>query len=257
MATGHKAFAAKSQASVVAAILEHEPEPLSRVRPLSPPGLEHAVERCLAKDPEERWQSAGDLASELRWIGKNKVAGTAALTRGPTRWWKQWLPWAVVAVAVIAAIAVALLSAGEKSTQSRQQFAVPLAGEVSHLALSPDGKYLAFVSPDEASGTNMVFVQAVGAAEPRMLAGTEGASYPFWSPDDKYVGFFTESKLKKIPAPGGPPQALATVTSARGGTWSRQNVILYAPDAGGSLWRVNADGSNKEQEGERLKSGEA
>ncbi len=93
MATGHKAFAAKSQASVVAAILEHEPEPLSRVRPMSPPGLEHAVERCLAKDPEERWQSAGDLASELCWIGKNNVAGTAVLTRGPTRWWKQWLPW--------------------------------------------------------------------------------------------------------------------------------------------------------------------
>lgn len=258
MATGRRAFDGRSQASVMAAILDRDPEPLSRVQPMSPLGLERAVQRCLAKDPEERWQSAGDLASELRWIatagsGASAVVVAPAHPRRPAM---RWLPWAVASVAVLTALLLALL-AGRASPRTRQQFAIPVPGEVSHLALSPDGRYLAFVSPDDNSGAEMIFVQKIGAAGSTLLAGTEGASYPFWSPDDTYLGFFAEGKLKKVPLAGGPPQTLATVTAGRGGSWSPKNLILYTPDAGGPLWRINADGSNNVPNGDKLEQGES
>jgi serine/threonine protein kinase len=225
MATGRPAFAAQSQARVIAAILEHDPEPISRFQPMSPPMLERAVQRCLAKNPEERWQCAGDLAAELRWISTNPQAapGTAGgSTSGP---W-AWLPWAFATLAIIAAIVLAAALFYRQPTEVRQQFAIAVSGEVSHLALSPDGKYLAFVSPDEASGSNMVLVQEIGSTEAKVLPGTEGASYPFWSPDDRYLAFFAEGKLKKVPVAGGPPQTLALAATGRGGSWSRKNVIV-------------------------------
>jgi eukaryotic-like serine/threonine-protein kinase len=255
MLTGRPAFAAQSQASIVAAILEHEPEPISRIQPLSPPGLERTVQRCLAKDPEERWQCAGDLAAELRWIStspKLTAAPSVAASRKLV-----WLSWAMAAAALIATITLAAVLLHRNVAQARQQFAIPVSGEVSHLALSPDGRYLAYVSPDDTSGSNMVFVQEIGAPEAKVLAGTDGASYPFWSPDDNYVAFFAEGKLKKVPLAGGPPQALALAPTARGGTWSRKNVIVYSPEAGGALWRINADGSGNALVGERKEAGES
>ena len=114
---------------------------------------------------------------------------------------------------------------------------------MTHLALSPDGHMLAFVSPDEASGANMVSVQRIGSSAITLLPGTEGASYPFWSPDDAFVAFFADGKLKKVALSGGAPQPLATATSGRGGSWSRTGVIVFSPQAAGWLWRINSDGS--------------
>jgi Tol biopolymer transport system component len=102
---------------------------------------------------------------------------------------------------------------------------------------------LAFVSPDEASGANMVSVQRIGSSAVTLLPGTEGASYPFWSPDDTFVAFFADGKLKKVALSGGAPQPLATATSGRGGSWSRTGVIVFSPQAAGWLWRINSDGS--------------
>jgi Tol biopolymer transport system component len=115
---------------------------------------------------------------------------------------------------------------------------------MSHLALSPDGRMLAFVTPDQASGANMLGVQRIGSPGVTIVPGTQGASYPFWSLDDAYVAFFADGKLKKVAASGGAPQVLATATSGRGGSWSRRGVIVYSPQASGWLWKVNADGSN-------------
>jgi Tol biopolymer transport system component len=112
------------------------------------------------------------------------------------------------------------------------------------MALSPDGKMLAFVSPDEQSGEPMIFVQRVGSPGATELSGSEGASYPFWSPDDAYVAFFARGKLYKTGVSGGTPQALASAARARGGSWGRKGVIAFAPDAGGPLWKVNPDGSD-------------
>ena len=112
------------------------------------------------------------------------------------------------------------------------------------MALSADGRMLAFVSPDQASGANMVSVQRIGSPAVSVLPGTEGASYPFWSPDDAYVGFFADGKLKKVALSGGAPQILATATSGRGGSWGRRGVIVFSPQAAGWLWKINADGSD-------------
>jgi len=131
-----------------------------------------------------------------------------------------------------------------RAPAERMQFTIPVPVEVVNLALSADGKMLAFVARDDASGENMLFVTKLGSDTSSLLNGTEGASYPFWSPDDAYVGFFAGGKLKKVPASGGPAQVLAAAWYGRGGSWGSRGVIIYAPDAGGPLWRVNDDGTN-------------
>jgi Tol biopolymer transport system component len=152
--------------------------------------------------------------------------------------------WVAAGSALFAMTAFLFLIKERPSRPERLEFAIPVQGEVSQLALSPDGRMLAFVSPDEMSGTNKLSVQRVGSSGAAVLPGSEGATYPFWSPDDVYVAFFADGKLKKMPASGGtPPQTLAGAPNARGGSWGRRGII-YAPDAGGPLWKVNADGSN-------------
>ena len=241
----------------MASILEHEPEPISRVQPMCPLGLEHVVQRCLAKDPEERWQSASDLASELRWVGTSSSSEAIQLAASRRKRLLHWQPWAIGAAVLVAAIAATWMLASREKPRARQQVAIPMAGEVNHLALSPDGRYLAFVSPEESSGTNMLFVQEIGNPDPKLLAGTEEASYPFWSPDNQFVAFFAEGKLKKVPVAGGAPIPIANAGAARGGSWNHQNVIIYSPEAGGSMRRVNADGSNNQPLGVKLAPGEA
>ncbi len=129
----------------------------------------------------------------------------------------------------------------------RMQFAIAIPGEVSHMALSRDGSMLAFVSPEEKSGIPMLYVQRIGSPTATVLPGTDGATYPFWSPDGAYVAFFANGKLEKVAVAGGPPQMLTTVLSARGGSWGRHDVIIYSPDATTPIWRVNADGTGRAQ----------
>jgi serine/threonine protein kinase len=247
MATGQKAFQAKSQASLIAAILKEDPRPMRELQPLAPPMLESMVKSCLAKDPDERPQSAHDLKLELDWIRES--SGITEVAQQPAIEKSSGNKTARVALlsalcAVLTAIALAFFFRPKPAPAERLEFFIPIQEEISHLALSPDGRMLAFVSPEEISGANMVSVQRVGSSAISLLAGTEGASYPFWSPDDAYVAFFADGKLKKVALSGGAPQMLATATSGRGGTWSRNGVIVFSPQAAGWLWRVNADGSN-------------
>ncbi len=159
------------------------------------------------------------------------------------------LPWALVAVLSVALIA-ALIASGfawralsRAAPDERQDFAIPVSSEVTHLAISSDGKWLAFVSPGE-TGLPRLYVQQIGSSTVRTLPGTEGASYPFWSPDDTWLAFFANSKLQKVAIAGGQPETITAVGGGpRGGSWGSRNVIVYARDSGGPLWRVNADGS--------------
>ncbi len=247
MATGKKAFEAKSQASLIAAILREEARPMRELQPLTPMLLERVVKTCLAKDPDERPQSAHDLKLDLDWIRESSGTSEVAqlniekpAPRGKVA--AMFLAGGVAGLLVAAALFYFLKP--KPPAAERFEFAIPIQEEASHLAISADGRMLAFISPNEASGTNMLTVQRIGASAATVLPGTEGVSYPFWSPDDEYVAFFADSHLKKIPISGGPPQILASATTARGGSWNRKGVILYAPEAGGCLWTINADGSN-------------
>ena len=116
-----------------------------------------------------------------------------------------------IALALAIGGVVTWLATRRPTATERMQFAIPVSGEVSHMALSPDGSTLAFVSQDEKSGIPMLYLQRVGSSDLRVLPGTEGANYPFWSPDGAYVAFFGSSKLQKVAVAGGAPQALANV----------------------------------------------
>jgi Tol biopolymer transport system component len=254
MATGQRAFGGKSQASLISAIMKDEPRPVSELQPMSPPALEHLVRRCLAKDPDKRWQSAGDLARELEWVAAGgsqtgaplaSAAGRGARGRGRER-----LLWSTaLLVVVLAALAIfivpRLLPHGPRQAVSRFSITAPenvtLVPDAAASAISPDGRTLAFVAVDSA-GTSRIWVRPLDSLAPRELIGTENGALPFWSPDSRFIGFFADGRLKKILAAGGSPEVLCDVRDGRGGSWSRDGVIVFAPDPAGPLFRVPASG---------------
>jgi serine/threonine protein kinase len=247
MATGKKAFEAKSHASLIAAILKEDPRPMRELQPMAPLLLERITKTCLSKDPDDRPQSAHDLKLDLDWVressGISQVA-QPAVERPSSRRKTASIILISALSTLLAAGALAFLFRPQPPPAERLEFFIPVQEEMSHLALSPDGRMLAFVSPDQNSGANMVSVQRIGSSAISLVPGTEGASYPFWSPDDTNVAFFADGKLKKVALSGGAPQVVATATSGRGGSWNRRGVIVFSPQAAGWLWKVDADGSN-------------
>ncbi len=242
MLAGRRAFQRETSAEAIAAILKEEPPELSTLGKNIPPSLERVVNHCLEKSPELRFQSAKDLSFALGGLSGSETTPAFATVEKPRR--RSWPLWTAVAAASVAALLVLFLFLRALPPAERMQFAIPTPAEVSSLALSADSRMLAFVARDDASGENLLYVQRVGSPKPSELPGTEGAHYPFWSPDDAYVAFFANGKLEKAAVAGGSPQVITGVTFGRGGTWGSRGVIVYAPDTRGPLWRVNADGTN-------------
>jgi serine/threonine protein kinase len=247
MLSGVRAFSRDTAAETMTAVLKDDPpeltgQPPNPVHPVSPT-LERTVRRCLEKNPEQRFQSARDLSFALSALSGTETSIVARAAAAPRR--VPLLLWFSVALALAAVAAVTWSIARRPLPTTRMQFALAVPDEmsISHMALSRDGSLLAFVSPEENSALPMLYVQRVGSSSVTLLPGTQGASYPFWSPDGSHIGFFANGKLQKIAVSGGTPQALANVLSARGGSWGSRDVIIYEPDAGSPIWRVNADGS--------------
>ena len=245
MLTGKLAFEGKSQLSVASAILEKEPEPITSTKPLTPPALNHAIRKCLAKPPEERWQSASDLASELNWISESS---TQAAVEGRVSAWRSRREG--VALLLVAVLAVFLIGVGVAWWQSRNRHLQPMYFHASvsfaanDLALSPDGHRLAMAAYSAQASNSVLWTYEVGSRRTNSLDGTEGASYPFWSPDGRFIGFFADGKLKKVEASGGQPQVLCDAPNGRGGTWNRDGVIVFTPDGFGGLFRVSSSGGS-------------
>jgi eukaryotic-like serine/threonine-protein kinase len=241
MLSGQRAFRRATPVETMTAVLKEDPAELADpAHPISP-ALDRIMRRCLEKSPEQRFQSAEDLAFALSALSGTD-SGASRVTQGPRRVAGPW--WGLAALALVAVAVGTWFLARRPAETSSLRFAIPVPGEVRDLAISADGVMLAFVSFEENSGQPMLYVQRVGSTTATLLPGTEGANYPFWSPDHNYVAFFANGKLQKIAITGGTPQMLAKVTSARGGSWGKKNVIVYAPLASGVLWRVNADGSS-------------
>ncbi|PWB72554.1 MAG: hypothetical protein C3F15_10905, partial [Holophagae bacterium] len=249
MATGSRAFGGASQASLIAAVLKETPRPMPELQPLTPPALDRIVTQCLAKDPDERWQSAGDLARELRWIaaaGSQTGVPAPVITRRGSR---ERLGWALGAVGLAAATAalVALWGARHPSVPELVRFSVaaPTVGSVvfdaTAAAISPDGKRLVFSVADSA-GTQRLWVRPLGTLVAQPLPGTENGFQPFWSPDSRFVGFFAGGKLRKVAVAGGPPEVICDAPNGRGGSWSKDGVIVFAPTILGPLLRVSPEG---------------
>ena len=249
MLTGRPVFAGQAMSDLLAAVLTTDPD-WTTLPEETPAPIRKLLRRCLEKNRKRRLDSAADARLEIDDV-LAAPPGEASVVRPPRPTWQKW--------SIAAAVLIVVYSAAAAVTMRRQpaaypmHFAIPVIGEVSQLALSGDGRLLAFVTPDETTGKNILSVQAIGQRQATPLAGTEGASYPFWSPDAAYVGFFANGNLMKVRSSGGPAQTIVPVTlTARGASWGSKNVIVYSQRAGGPLWRVNADGSGPSILTERL-----
>jgi hypothetical protein len=236
MATGRRAFAAESKTSLIAAIVASQPAPISSVVATVPPALDHVVQRCLEKDPDDRWQSARDIASELQWIseaGSQAGVATSVTMRRKTR---EKLTWLVAAGAVILAGFFALALFRERAarpTPSRVAFEIipPEGHSISSRRLSPDGRRILYLETDKDRIPRLV-VRDIGAPRSRVLAGTEHASgYFAFSPDGKWVAFLRGWRLYKIAVDGGSPVKLTDYRMNPRGrmTWGRDGRIYLAP----------------------------
>jgi Tol biopolymer transport system component len=249
MTTGHRAFEGKTMASIAAAVIASQPKPVSSMQPMAPPGLEHVIQLCLAKDPDERWQSALDLQRELKWI---REAGSQAGTASPIvarRRRRVRLAWsaAVVLALLLGGAAGMFLRPVKKVPALTVALNLPVGFRLdtlnASLALSPDGQKLAFAASGS-DGVERLWLRSLNGQEPQAMTGTEEAIYPFWSPDSQYIGFFSGKKLKKIEVATGAMQTLCDAPAARGGTWNDRGEIVFSPDYQTGLYQVSASGGS-------------
>ncbi|MCI0602010.1 protein kinase [bacterium] len=252
MATGKRAFEGNSQVNLISAILRDEPAAISTIQHMSPPALYRVVRTCLAKDPEDRWQTAHDLQLELKWMADagSQTGALAPATTDRRNW--NVAAWVTAGIFLIASLVFAIayfrVSDQEKlpvrftimrtvSTDAHEQT------ETSDmLAVSPDGRMLAFIAAASEGKNSSIWIRHMDSVALHELGGTEGASFPFWSPDNRSIGFFADRKLKIIDISGGSPQVLSDVSIAGGGSWSPSGVILFAPDFGAGLYNIPVTG---------------
>ena len=254
MATGRKAFSGATQASLIGSILRDEPRSISESQPLAPQRFDRFIRICLAKDPDDRWQTARDAVLQLREIAREREFPAAPTVRPiPSRvhWTISW----VVAVAVAMLGGFFLGRVGrEKSAPSAVVRAVllpPPNTEFHFLdanngmpAVSPDGTRIAF-SARNRDDQILLWVRRLDSLDAFTIPGSSGATFPFWSPDGKSLGFFAQAKLKVVEASGSAsPVSLADVEEPRGGSWGAQGTILYAPGYRDSIRSVPASGGS-------------
>jgi serine/threonine protein kinase/Tol biopolymer transport system component len=245
MITGKRAFPGKSQISVASAILEKDPEPITASRPMSPPALDRVVKSCLAKDPDDRWQTVHDVKLQLKHIaeGGSQAGEAGRVPAGRRR--RERASWLLAATffLLMMAAGVALWNASNKRP-TPMYFHTSVPFPANDLALSPDGRMLAMVAYSQQANNYVLWTYEVGGRRTNALAGTQGASYPFWSPDGRTIGFFADGKLKKVDESVGQVQVLCDAPNGRGGTWNRDGVIVFTPDAFGGLFRVSSWGGS-------------
>jgi len=254
MATGRRAFEGKSRASLIAAILGTQPPPIAQLRPMTPPALDRVVQACLAKDPDDRWQTAHDVMLELRFIAESSSAAGVPAPVARRRAWRERGAWIVAAAAVVAATVIAITAMKRTPpVGGLAQFAIDMPPDLTlfpfdtkGMAISPDGTMIAFVAAD-VQGKPSLYIRNLATTKITPLAGTDDASYPFWSPDSSQLGFFAGQKLHRIDARGGTAVTLADAASARGGTWNRDGVIVFAPTISSELYRISAGGGRPER----------
>ena len=244
MVTGKRAFEGKSQLSVAAAILENEPPPIRSVKPMTSPVLDHAIVCCLAKNPENRWQTARDLALELKWTAESGAHTGTLTAAGSRKTRRQGLAWSFAASLGVIVVLTTFLFRGQRpQVASPVRFEVQLSAGTLNFTLSPNGRQLAFPAVGT-DGRNVVWIRALDSLKPRPLTGTENVLGPpvFWSPDSRFIGFQAGNKLKKIDISGGPPQDICdSFATVIGGAWNRDGIIIFGT-IGNGIMQVPAAG---------------
>jgi Tol biopolymer transport system component len=249
MLTGTQAFAADDPASVIAAVLERDPEPVAGIIPGLDPALDWTLARCLAKSPSARWQDAADLASQLRWLKQSSGRSRGVLPGVANR---RGRPYAFAAAAVGAALVAGAAYWAGRSPQAPSlpayRFELPSPDGTSFagpFAVSPDGRQLAFTAIDN-QGRRSLWVRSLEAPGADVIENTAGAAYPFWSPDSQSIAFFADRKLQVVELATGTMRILSDAGAGGGGTWNKDGVILFGPESGvrstTGLLRVSAAG---------------
>jgi len=279
MLTGELPFRGAHEAAIMYEIVNVDSPPPSALKPEIDPELDRIVLECLQKEPDERYQSAKEIAKDLRRFkrdsGRKRVSRISSIRPSAgavvprtdttshvtmasmpiTKKGKGVLPWVIAAISIIAAVALVYMKFGMPQRGPavvRAYLFTPDGTELTtwgggHLSLSPNGQYLAYVATDSLSGIESLWVRPLNSLVPSKLSNTVGASYPFWSPDSRYIGFFAFGKLRKISANGGPALTLCDAFEGRGGGWNADDVIIFAPNSAGSaLMRVSAAGGEPE-----------
>ncbi len=254
MATGKPAFTGKTRASLIAAVLSSDPPPISSLRPMTPPALDNLVRTCLAKEPEERWQTVHDVKLQLQWIAAGGSKAGVPAPVAARRRIKERVVQGLAAVALVFAVAaaVAYWNAQQRASRVlRAQLLPPekvqfnFAGDNSGApVLSPDGNYLVFSGIVE--GRSALYLRPLNSPKAQLIQGTEGATFPFWAPDSQNIGFFNGGKLLRVNVLGGPVLTVADAPGGRGGAWNRDGVIVFTPNFRGGISRVAATGGTPE-----------
>jgi len=255
--TAQKAFTGKSQASLIAAILEKDPLPISQIQPMTPPALDRVVKTCIAKEPDDRWQTAHDVGLQLKWILE---AGSQAGLPAPVVAKRKSRERMLGLVSALLLLAVAGISYYAISMRQSLHSISPLHVSVlppentqfnfkrqysGALSLSPDGRWMTFTARGS-SGKESLWLRSIVTSEARPISGADTATFPFWSPDSRYLAFFAEGNLKKAQVSGGPPITICKAADGRGGTWNADGVILFAPGSNGPIHRVSSSGGTAE-----------
>ena len=267
MATGKRAFEGTSQASLIAAIMASEPPAMSTTQPMTPPAFDRLGRKCLRKDPDERWQSARDVTDELRWTAESSsIVSASTVVATAVQSAKRAAPRRLVIAAVALLALLALVVAGfaawprimggapavSSAVPVRFTVGPPDKGRLpprntafAFLSLSPDGTTLAFQA-EGPTGVNQLWMRKLASAVAVPIPGTDGALGPFCSPDSRFIGFVADTRLKKVPAAGGPVQTIVELTGVAFGTWNRQGTIVFSSGTRG-LMRVSDAGGMSSQ----------
>jgi len=252
MLTGRKAFEGKSHASLMGAILKDEPPPMSTLQPLTPSALDRSVRTCLAKDPDNRWQTARDLHRELKWVAErpaeqhHKASEIRRRSPGVRPAWVFGLLICAAAVVLFAWTATRSRVAAPGDVV-RSSVALPSGASVTtprNIALSPDGRVIVFIGQDSAG--SRLFMRPIDSFDATVIAGTNGAQAPFFSPDGRWIGFFQsgENKLKKVALSGGAPQTICDTDGILLPAWGDDGTIMFSRNTGTGLLSVSADGGS-------------
>jgi len=253
MATGKRAFEGKTKTSLIAAIVKDQPRPISELQPLTPRAFEHVVAKCLSKDPDERWQSAHDVAEELRWISETGMRVDAATSASRSRRWFYPALAALLGLTTLVATAMILQEQRPRQRQLVVSIAPPrghyfnaIGNTAGAAVISPDGRSIAF-SAAARDRVATLWIYSLESGEAKQLSSTEGAKFQFWSPDSKSLAFFADAKLKRIDIAGGEPTILCDAPNARGGAWGSGGTILFTPSTTTPIFRISASGGSPVQ----------
>jgi serine/threonine protein kinase/Tol biopolymer transport system component len=242
MITGRMAFAGATISDTIAAILERSPD-WTALPPATPPPVRRVLARCLEKDPKQRWRDIGDVRIELDDVEAWQPQADSPSPK--TSRAVERTVWALlVALTAVAAVLTPVFRSAPPAPEIRFSLLYPrgVTADFAQLAISPDGQQIVVSPSFGVQGPNPLWLRPLASTSGQMLAGTEGAGFPFWSPDGRSIGFFAEQKLKRFDVDSQAVKTLADAPNARGGAWQADGTILFAPNPSGPLFRVPATG---------------